>query len=105
MPVVRWEGLRPADRRWGSDTSAAAVLKTRLLLCGSAVGGVPVLTPLTLGEREADQQWLAEQDVERLDQQGQLTLTAFGDVSVDGRHLCATSVEEDDYWVVVHEFS
>ncbi|WP_081240225.1 hypothetical protein [Streptomyces viridosporus] len=25
-------------------------------------------------------------------------------VSVDGRHLCAASVEEDDYWVVLHEF-
>lgn len=25
-------------------------------------------------------------------------------VSVNGRHLCATSVEESDYWVVVHEF-
>lgn len=24
--------------------------------------------------------------------------------SVDGRHLCAASVEESDYWVVVHEF-
>jgi hypothetical protein len=26
-------------------------------------------------------------------------------VSVDGRHLCATSVEEYDYWVVLHAFS
>ncbi|OOV24889.1 hypothetical protein SM007_27840 [Streptomyces avermitilis] len=26
-------------------------------------------------------------------------------VSVDGRHLCAASVEEDDYWVVQHEFA
>jgi hypothetical protein len=26
-------------------------------------------------------------------------------VSADGRHLCATSVEDDDYWVVVHEFA
>ncbi|MFE6287466.1 hypothetical protein [Streptomyces sp. NPDC057877] len=26
-------------------------------------------------------------------------------VSVDGRRLCATSVEEDDYWVVLHEFA
>ncbi|WP_256925295.1 hypothetical protein [Streptomyces sp. Amel2xC10] len=25
-------------------------------------------------------------------------------VSIDGRHLCAASVEEYDYWVVVHEF-
>ncbi|PZH17635.1 hypothetical protein C1I97_04810 [Streptomyces sp. NTH33] len=25
-------------------------------------------------------------------------------VSVDGRHLCAASVEEYDYWVVVHDF-
>ncbi|GGR23406.1 hypothetical protein GCM10010251_44340 [Streptomyces aurantiogriseus] len=28
----------------------------------------------------------------------------FVAVSVDGRHLCAASVEESDYWVVVHEF-
>ncbi|MCX5527073.1 hypothetical protein OG342_30135 [Streptomyces bobili] len=28
----------------------------------------------------------------------------FITVSVNGRHLCATSVEESDYWVVVHEF-
>ncbi|MEU5538261.1 hypothetical protein [Streptomyces sp. NPDC020362] len=26
-------------------------------------------------------------------------------VSPDGRHLCAVSVEEDEYWVVQHEFS
>jgi hypothetical protein len=25
-------------------------------------------------------------------------------VSVDGHHLCASTVEDDDYWVVVHEF-
>ncbi|MFE4050485.1 hypothetical protein [Streptomyces sp. YIM B13518] len=25
-------------------------------------------------------------------------------VSVDGGHLCASTVEDDDYWVVVHEF-
>ncbi|WP_037676842.1 hypothetical protein [Streptomyces griseus] len=25
-------------------------------------------------------------------------------VSTDGRHLCAASEEEDDYWVVLHEF-
>ncbi|MFJ9813697.1 hypothetical protein ACIRU3_00250 [Streptomyces sp. NPDC101151] len=25
-------------------------------------------------------------------------------VSADGRHMCAASVEECDYWVVVHEF-
>ncbi|MER6064332.1 hypothetical protein ABT167_24745 [Streptomyces sp. NPDC001792] len=25
-------------------------------------------------------------------------------VSVDGRHMCAASVEEYDYWVVTHEF-
>ncbi|MFE5212892.1 hypothetical protein [Streptomyces sp. NPDC056600] len=24
-------------------------------------------------------------------------------VSVDGRHLCATTVEDDDHWVVVHD--
>ncbi|MFE0451682.1 hypothetical protein ACFW2D_10380 [Streptomyces sp. NPDC058914] len=28
----------------------------------------------------------------------------FVAVSVDGRHLCAASVEESHYWVVVHEF-
>jgi hypothetical protein len=28
----------------------------------------------------------------------------FVAVSVDGRHLCAASVEESDYWVLVHEF-
>ncbi|MER6692041.1 hypothetical protein [Streptomyces minutiscleroticus] len=28
----------------------------------------------------------------------------FMAVSPDGRHLCAASVEEDEYWVVVHEF-
>jgi len=28
----------------------------------------------------------------------------FVAVSVDGRHLCAASVEDSDYWVVVHEF-
>ncbi|MFG3027062.1 hypothetical protein ACGFZJ_00725 [Streptomyces sp. NPDC048253] len=28
----------------------------------------------------------------------------FVAVSVDGHHLCAASVEESDYWVVVHEF-
>ncbi|MBQ0825089.1 hypothetical protein [Streptomyces tagetis] len=28
----------------------------------------------------------------------------FVAVSPDGRHLCAASVEDDDYWVVVHEF-
>ncbi|MCK8435504.1 hypothetical protein G3I77_21525 [Streptomyces sp. D2-8] len=28
----------------------------------------------------------------------------FMAVSVDGRHLCAASVEESEYWVVVHEF-
>jgi len=26
-------------------------------------------------------------------------------VSTDGRHLCAASVEEYDYWVVLHAFS
>jgi hypothetical protein len=26
-------------------------------------------------------------------------------VSMDGHHLCAASAEEDDYWVVQHEFS
>ncbi|MFF7144310.1 hypothetical protein ACFZB5_24255 [Streptomyces nodosus] len=26
-------------------------------------------------------------------------------VSIDGRHLCAASVEDYDYWVVLHEFS
>lgn len=26
-------------------------------------------------------------------------------ISLDGRHLCAVSVEEDDYWVVLHEFN
>lgn len=26
-------------------------------------------------------------------------------VSTDGRHLCAASVEDYDYWVVLHEFS
>ncbi|MEV6617185.1 hypothetical protein AB0N31_25715 [Streptomyces sp. NPDC051051] len=28
----------------------------------------------------------------------------FVAISVDGRHLCAASVEEFEYWVVVHEF-
>jgi hypothetical protein len=28
----------------------------------------------------------------------------FVAVSVDGRRLCAASVEEDDYWVVLHTF-
>ncbi|MEV5727349.1 hypothetical protein AB0N50_16275 [Streptomyces pharetrae] len=28
----------------------------------------------------------------------------FITVSIDGRRLCATSKEDDDYWVVVHEF-
>jgi len=28
----------------------------------------------------------------------------FVAISLDGRHLCAVSVEEDDYWVVVHNF-
>ncbi|MFC9287178.1 hypothetical protein [Streptomyces sp. NPDC057052] len=28
----------------------------------------------------------------------------FMAASVDGRHLCAASIEEYDYWVVVHEF-
>ncbi|MER5510245.1 hypothetical protein ABT052_33680 [Streptomyces sp. NPDC002766] len=28
----------------------------------------------------------------------------FVAISLDGRHLCAISVEEDDYWVVVHDF-
>jgi hypothetical protein len=28
----------------------------------------------------------------------------FVAVSVDGHHLCAVSVEESDYWVVVHRF-
>ncbi|MGA5035851.1 hypothetical protein ACPCA8_02195 [Streptomyces capoamus] len=29
----------------------------------------------------------------------------FVAVSTDGRRLCAASVEEYDYWVVLHEFS
>ncbi|MEW2284443.1 hypothetical protein [Streptomyces sp. NPDC047841] len=29
----------------------------------------------------------------------------FVTVSTDGRQLCAASVEEYDYWVVLHEFS
>ncbi|BCM69169.1 hypothetical protein EASAB2608_04503 [Streptomyces sp. EAS-AB2608] len=28
----------------------------------------------------------------------------FLTMSTDGRHLCAVSVEEDEYWVVQHEF-
>ncbi|MET8029454.1 hypothetical protein [Streptomyces avermitilis] len=26
-------------------------------------------------------------------------------LSTDGRHLCAVTVEDEDYWVVTHEFS
>ncbi|MEW2508708.1 hypothetical protein [Streptomyces sp. NPDC046870] len=29
----------------------------------------------------------------------------FVTVSTDGRHLCAASVEEYDYWAVLHDFS
>ncbi|MEW2292881.1 N-6 DNA methylase [Streptomyces sp. NPDC006743] len=45
---------------------------------------VPVLTPLLMGEGNGGQQWMTPEDVERLHEEGELTITAFGDVVVVG---------------------
>ncbi|WP_073948840.1 HsdM family class I SAM-dependent methyltransferase [Streptomyces kebangsaanensis] len=54
---------------------------------------VAVLTPLNVGEGQAGQQWMTSEDVERLHDEGKLTLTAFGDVVVVG------STQGYDAWV------
>jgi hypothetical protein len=45
---------------------------------------VLALTPLLMGEGHGGQQWMTPEDVERLHGEGELTLTAFGDVVVVG---------------------
>ncbi|MEV5545515.1 hypothetical protein AB0L35_05140 [Streptomyces sp. NPDC052309] len=98
VPAASPGAAEELDRQWQHHASAAALhgergefLMLPPLSGGSAIGWVKVRDlvggrlPSRVGKVTGSPEFLA--------------------VSVDGRRLCATSVEEDEYWVVLHEFS
>ncbi|MFG2224612.1 hypothetical protein [Streptomyces sp. NPDC048644] len=90
--------LPTLDHQWERHVEASALYSENgeILVCS------PVVCPDDVG-------WLLIQDPLRGESLASRLMEAkaspeFLALSTDGRHLCAISVEDDDYWIVTHNF-
>ncbi|WJY38722.1 hypothetical protein QT196_16305 [Streptomyces sp. P9-2B-2] len=92
------DSLHFLNHHWKQQSEAAHLY--------SASGGILVCSPATC---PTDVGWLRVQDPMRGDNIASRLVEAKGSptflaLSEDRRHLCAISVEDEDYWIVRHEF-
>ncbi|MFG2495066.1 hypothetical protein ACGFSD_29025 [Streptomyces caniferus] len=92
------DSLGSLNHHWKQQSEAAHLY--------SATGEILVCSPATC---PADVGWLRVQDPMRGENIASRLIQAKGSptflaLSEDGRHLCAISVEDEDYWIVSHEF-
>ncbi|QIY69457.1 hypothetical protein HEP84_10010 [Streptomyces sp. RLB1-33] len=86
------------DEKWHQCASASALYGDK--------GEFPILPPLSGGSEIG---WAAATDPVGEHLPSRIAAVTgspeFLAVWMDGHHLCASSAEEDDYWVVQHELS
>ncbi|MET7284782.1 hypothetical protein [Streptomyces sp. NPDC005573] len=85
------------DREWHRCAAAAPLYDEK--------GRFLILPPVSGGSETG---WIAVTDPGGEDLPSRVAAATgspeFIAASLDGRHLCAATVEDDDYWVVSHEF-
>ncbi|MFD8257727.1 hypothetical protein ACFV19_02020 [Streptomyces griseoluteus] len=98
IPFSSPEAMSGLSRLWHAHCS-------RLSLCGDD-GEFLIMPPGAGGSKVG---WVKVKDQVGIDLPSRIARVTgspeFIATSLDGRRLCAVSVEDDEYWVVVHKFA